>query len=119
MTSLKYQGRSTSSPEVFRQHGQSYQRCSEATRIGRRITPIFDERCTRQDRSDNLALNADAFAVNNPHDAKAFTMGLSQVFFHYWFHLTRRDRVLVKDIRDFNLDRFRKWIKIVVVVLHF
>jgi len=64
---------------------------------------------------DNFSLHAATFSVNYAHDRKAFPVRFAQVFFDDRLNLTRRNRVQIEDIRDFDLDRFRKWRGVVTV----
>ena len=83
---------------------------SPSSRVGRRVCPLQNKLSPFQDISHNLALYADALAMDDAYYGEAFSVGLAQVFFDDGFHLFRRNRVQIENVCDFDHDRFRKWV---------
>jgi len=84
---------------------QFYQRRAPAAGFFRGRAPGGDEWGALQDGTNDLALDADAFAVDDADKTKASCVGFFEICFHHIFHVTRRHGVEVEDIR--NRDRMR------------
>ena len=65
---------------------------------------------TAEARPNNLALHADAFAVNDAHDSKPLCVSFVKVFLDNCFHLFWRNGVQIEDVGDFDHNRLGKWI---------
>jgi hypothetical protein len=85
---------------------------AQTTRIRRRVGPIHHKIGSFKHSPDNLALHADAFAVNDAHDPEAFRVGFAEVFFDDGFDLSRRDRVEIENVCDLDHDGFREWVEV-------
>jgi hypothetical protein len=59
---------------------------------------VLDEGRAREHGSDSLALNADAFAVDDSHAAEAFASSLAQILLDNRAHLARPDGVKVEHV---------------------
>lgn len=77
----------------------------------RRIRPIRNERGFGQYRADHFSLHANALAVDDSHDAKAGDLSFPEVFLYHHFHISGRDGMKIKNIRDGNRYRFGKRIE--------
>ena len=65
----------------------------------------FDEGGLFQNFADGFALDADAFAVDYPHEAKAFFMRFFEIGNRDGFNIARRKRVKVDRIGDLQFKR--------------
>jgi hypothetical protein len=75
-----------------------------------RVRPIENKTSSLKHTAHNLALHADSFPVNDAHDSEAFRVSFAQVFLNDCFHLSRRNRVQIEDVSDFDHDRLGKWV---------
>src|SRR5258707_14179917 len=80
-----------------------------------RVSPVSNKCCSLKYRAHHLTLHTYTLTVNYSNAAKTLLMGQHQVFLDDPFHVTWRDRVEIENIRDHDLNRFRKrivWIKV-------
>ncbi len=89
---------------------KSHNRRAQSSRIRRRVRPIQNEIRLPENTAHNFTLHADSFAVNDAHNAQMLQPSLAQVFFDDGFDLSRRDRVQIEHVRDFDHDGFGKWV---------
>jgi hypothetical protein len=83
---------------------QRHDRSSPATRLGWRVSKINHVGCAREDRTNHLALHADSPAVNDAHPMHAPALRLFEVVFNHRANLTRRDRVQIDHVLEFDDD---------------
>ena len=83
---------------------QRHDRSSPATRLGGRVSKINHIGCAREDRPNHLALHADSPAVNDAHPMHAPALRLFEVVFNHRANLTRRDRVQIDHVLEFDDD---------------
>jgi len=84
---------------------QRYHRRPPATSLRRSVAKAFHKRSSGQDRSNYLALHADAPAVDNSQSLKTQPARLFQVFFDDRRNIPRRNAVQVEYIGDGNANR--------------
>ena len=83
---------------------QRHDRSSPATRLRRRVSKINNVGCAREDRPNHLALHADSPAVNDAHPKHAPAVRLLEVVFNHCANLTRRNRVQIDHVLEFDDD---------------
>ena len=96
---------------------EPHNRRAQSASVRRGIGPICNKRCASEDSANNLALHANAFAMNDSHGAKACLMGLMQVFLDHALHITWWNRVQVDNVGNLDLDRLGKRIESINFVL--
>jgi len=62
----------------------------------------------RQDRTNHLALDAYAAAVDDAQAHGTQSVRLVKLFLHHGLHIARRNAVQVENVRDGNADRLHK-----------
>ena len=72
------------------------------------VGPVEDEFGACEDGADGFTLDADSFAMNNPHDLESLFMGQVQVLLHHGFNIAGSDGVEIQDVRDLYFHRVRK-----------
>lgn len=87
-----------------------HNRRSPTTRKLRRILKRTYKISLRQHISHDLALDADALAVNYPHGCKSFFVSFGEVGFRYGTDVLRTKRMQIERIGDLDLNGFGKWI---------
>lgn len=85
--------------------------CAPSAGFGGGVRPVLDEGRAGEDAADGLALDADAFAVNDADGAKTRLPRLAQVFFDDAPDITRRDGVEVNDVSNLDAEGFGEGIE--------
>jgi hypothetical protein len=83
---------------------QRHDRSSPATRLGGRVSKINHVGRAREYRPNHLALHADSPAVNDAHVMHSPAVRLFEVVFNHRANLTRRDRVQIDHVLEFDDD---------------
>src|SRR5579871_670549 len=78
-----------------------------ATGFRRSVTEFQHEGSFGQDRADNFALHANASAVNDSQSFEPEAVGFFQVGLHDIFHVARRYRMQIENVRNRNANRIR------------
>src|SRR5690348_12616063 len=86
----------------FLAHLQRDDGSAPATDFGRRVGEVCDERCASKNLADDLALDADAFAVNDAHAPTAARVGFVEIIFDDGAYLPGWNRMQVEHVAEGN-----------------